>query len=203
MHALAVAAGLALLLGAGVYLLDRPAGSAWLIPAAWQAGAPGAWFGAIGAWLPSFVHTFAFSVLVAWLLPRRLAFIAAACLSWALVDTLAEYGQHAAVSSSVASALEAWFSHSQVAMQVGRYFTQGSFALADVAAGLAGSAAAFVALCLACPEIRRPRAVQTSAGPSRSSRLLGGQPGSTANAVNTPCSFLHPERSSKTRGIAT
>ena len=81
MLALALAAGLALLLGAGVYLLDRPAGSAWLIPAAWQAAAPGTWFGQVGPWLPSFTHAFAFSIFTALLLPPRVGFGAGACLT--------------------------------------------------------------------------------------------------------------------------
>jgi hypothetical protein len=190
MLALAVTAGLTLALGAGVYLLDRPAGSAWLIPSAWQAQTPGPWFGRVGLWLPSFAHAFAFSVLTALLLPRRLGFAAAGCLTWALIDTLAECGQHAAASVPLASALEALLGNSAVAMQVGRYFTQGSFAAADVAAGLAGSAVAFAALWLAMP--RRQGAVAAAAprdGLRAPARVL--------------CSFLHLERSSTTRGSST
>lgn len=147
MHALALLAGLALVLGVLVYLVDRPPGSAWLLPSQWQA-APGGrgWFGAAGLWLPSFVHAFAFSVLSAWLLPQRSAFAAGACLSWALIDTLAECGQHPSLAPLAASAIERAFGHSSAAVQAGRYFTHGSFAVADVAAGLAGSALALLAL---------------------------------------------------------
>jgi hypothetical protein len=146
MLALAVCAGAMLLLGLAVYLLDRPSGSAWLIPRAWQATSPGHWFGPAGPWLPSFVHAFAFSVFTAWCLPRRPPFVAAACLSWALVDTLAEIGQHAAVSAKVAAAVEQAFDGAALAGRVGRYFTQGSFDPADVMAGLAGCALAYLFL---------------------------------------------------------
>lgn len=144
--ALAFAAGLTLLLGAAVYLLDRPVGTAWLIPAAWQAATPGAWFGAFGLWLPSFAHAFAFSVLTACLLPRRPGFAALACMGWALVDALAELGQHPALSAPLAAGLQSALDGAPLAARVGRYFTQGSFDAADLAAGLAGGALAYLAL---------------------------------------------------------
>lgn len=146
MLALAFTAGAALLLGTAVYLLDRPAGSAWLIPPAWQAGTPGAWFGAIGPWLPSFVHAFAFSLLTAALLPRRPGCAALACVAWGLVNALAEVGQHPAVSAQLAAGLQRAFEGAPLAARVGRYFVQGSFDTADLAAALAGSALAYLAL---------------------------------------------------------
>ena len=149
-------AGLALLLltvGAGVYLLDRAPGSAMLLPAAWQHGAAlgpgsdgGSWFGAIGGWLPSFVHSFAFGLLTALLLPRRIGAAAAACGGWALVDSLAELGQHAALSPALVAAIEQVFGTGPLASALGRYFARGAFDLADLVAGLAGAALAFVAL---------------------------------------------------------
>ncbi len=146
MHAVLATAGLALLLGAAIYLVDRPAGSAWLVPSAWQAAKPGRGFGAVGQWLPSLVHAFAFSVLTAWLLPRRAGCAAAACLGWALVDSLAEIGQHSAVSAPLAAALAAAFDSAPLAARLARYFTQGTFDPADLAAALAGSALAYLAL---------------------------------------------------------
>ncbi len=146
MPALLVSAGLLLSLGTAVYLLDRPQGSAWLIPPAWQSAMPGHWFGTVGHWLPSFVHALAFSVLTAAFLPRRPAFAAAACLAWALVDTLAELGQHAAFSATLAAAIAASLGDTPWAARLGLYFTRGSFDPADVFAGLAGSVLAYVLL---------------------------------------------------------
>lgn len=146
MLSLAIMAGLALGIGTAVYLLDRPAGSAWLIPPAWQSAAPAPWFGRAGPWLPSLVHAFAFSVLTALALPERPWRAAVACLAWAAIDTLAELGQHAAVSGALAAALATAFDGAAGALRLGRYFTMGTFDLADLAAGWAGSAFAFVAL---------------------------------------------------------
>jgi len=144
--ALAVAAGLVLLAGSAVYLLDRPAGSAWLVPPAWQAATDGRWFGAIGPWLPSFAHAFAFSVFTALVLPRRPGRAAAACVGWAAIDTLAEAGQHAAIAPALAAGLTSAFDGAPLAARIGRYFTQGSFDITDVLAGLAGSGVAYAAL---------------------------------------------------------
>ncbi|MCW5636017.1 MAG: hypothetical protein KIT17_21960 [Rubrivivax sp.] len=144
---LPVAAAVAsLVLGLLVYLLDRPAGSAALLPAPWHAGSPLGLFGAAGAWLPSLVHAFSFAILTAWALPRRRGMAAGACIGWAVIDTLAELAQLPALAMPLAAALLATFDHSALAGQVGRYFTQGSFAAADVAASLAGAALAYLAL---------------------------------------------------------
>jgi hypothetical protein len=147
-----VAAVLALTAGVLVYVLDRPAGTASLLPSVWHAGSGVSWFGPAGAWLPSLVHAFAFSVLTALALPWRQRNMAAACLGWAGIDTLAEIGQHAAVSPAVTAALmnaSALTGGHAVAEPVARYFANGSFDVADVAAGLAGCLLAYAALRLA------------------------------------------------------
>jgi hypothetical protein len=164
---LAVTAGVALGIGTAVYLLDRPAGSAWLIPAAWQSATPGRWFGPFGPWLPSLAHAFAFSVLTALALPRRPGYAAAACVAWAVVDTLAEIGQHPAFAGALAAALAAAFDGAAAAVRLGRYFTMGSFDAADLAAGWTGSALAFVALRRWLPAPPAPAApAAPAAGPA-------------------------------------
>ncbi|MFO1267752.1 MAG: hypothetical protein U1F67_13855 [Rubrivivax sp.] len=134
-NALAAAAAAALLLGALIYLLDRPAGSAWLLPAqwqeAWQSRWPASSASTVRAWAVAAelracvrlqrAHRAAVS-------PHRPAFAAAACAGWAFVDTLAEIGQHAAMSQDVAAAVTALLGHGSTAVHIARYFTNGSFA---------------------------------------------------------------------------
>ena len=148
---LAALATLLLAAGAAVYLFDRAPGTAMLLPVAWQRGGIGEGgaailFGDIGGWLPSFVHTFAFGIFTALLLPRRTASAAAACAGWAVVDTLAELGQHPAIAPALAAGLEQAFGAGTLVDALGRYFVRGSFSPADVIAGLAGAGLAFVAL---------------------------------------------------------
>jgi len=181
----ALAVGL-LVLGTAVYLLDRTPGSAWLIPAAWQAGGGGdgrgggTVFGALGRWLPSFVHAFAFAVLTALVLPRHPASVPAACVGWALVDTLAEVGQHAAVSAPLAAAIESWLGPgpvgTSIARPLARYFTRGSFDVADVIAGLAGAVVAYGLL---------RRALRPSSD-SSSSDSSSSEPPSPASPATAP-----------------
>ena len=159
---LAATAALLLATGAAVYLLDRAPGTAMLLPSAWQrggiTGGDAAFFGELGGWLPSLVHAFAFSTFTALLLPRRAGTAAAACAGWALVDTLAEIGQHPAIAPALAAGLEQAFGAGILVDSLGRYFVRGSFQPADVAAGLAGAGLAFMGLMA----VRAVRAVGTS-----------------------------------------
>mgnify|MGYP001048704095 CR=1 FL=1 len=86
MAVLALSAGLLLYLG------DRPAGSAWLIPALPLLQGMNL-FGSAGAWLPSFVHPFAFALLTAAALPDRASWRYGACLGWLVVNAAFELGQ--------------------------------------------------------------------------------------------------------------
>jgi len=157
------AAGLVLLLlGTGVYLVDRPAGTTMLLPSGWSWHQDGAsWFGHVGDFLPSFVHAFSFSLFTALLLPRTLGHTAAACGAWALLETLFEVGQHARVAPKLVEALGDTLSGLPGSEALRRYFQHGSFDPADMAAGIAGALVAFVVVMATMH--RRP-------GPSASSR---------------------------------
>lgn len=145
------AAGLLMLaLGVAVYVLDRPDGTAMLLPRSWVMHAPGqSWFGAIGGSLPSFVHAFAFSLFTALVLPRTWRHGALACGGWALCETLFELGQHPQVSPWLVQQLHAMAGWPGMEA-LRRYFKQGSFSTSDVVAGLAGAALAFGALWWLC-----------------------------------------------------
>ena len=80
-------------LGLLVYLMDRDASKAALIPSvAWLAGSNV--FGALGGWLPSFAHTFAFSLFTAAVLPECGVPRYGACVAWFAVNVAFELGQH-------------------------------------------------------------------------------------------------------------
>jgi hypothetical protein len=147
---LACAALLLLLLGTAVYVLDRPAASAALLPAAWERSVAGvSWFGSVGEWLPSFVHAFSFSIFTALVLPPSPRRAAWACGSWALVDSLAELGQHHSVAAALAAALlgpDPTRPTNPVLATLARYFSQGSFDICDLAAGLTGAGLAYLGL---------------------------------------------------------
>ena len=146
-----VAASLALLLGGLVYALDRGGlpQARWATLAGWVV-AP--WFGAVGGWLPSFVHPFAFSLFTAALRApgARPAYLA--CAAWGLVNVAFELGQHPRVGPALAAHLQAAFGPTGVGRALADYFTLGRFDPADLAAATAGALAAAAWLRAAHPK---------------------------------------------------
>jgi hypothetical protein len=143
---LVTAALIALALGLAVYLLDRPAGHAALLPAAWSAAtAPGV-FGALGGWWPSFAHPFAFALLgqACCADGRRPAW--GVCVGWWAVNMAFECAQHPAVAPTVAVALLAGFGAEGVAATLARpvaaYLLRGTFDPGDLVAATLGALAA-------------------------------------------------------------
>lgn len=138
----AVAAALAA--GLLVYLGDRPAGTAWLLPQAGALRGP-VGLGDAASWLPSAVHVFAFALLSALVLPPRRLLYTVACAGWMLVDLAFELGQH----PDAAAPLSGWLlAHLplDLAQPLARYFLAGTFDRADLGAALLGGAAAWLLL---------------------------------------------------------
>lgn len=131
--------------GIAVYVLDRPAGTAYLLPRwlEWhRAGAP--LFGAVGEWLPSFAHALFFTVLTAAVLPasRWRPWLAVAL--WCALGSALEIGQHPALSSAWVAALPHWFAKVPVLDHLGAYWRTGGFGLDDLAASAVGCVLATV-----------------------------------------------------------
>jgi hypothetical protein len=138
------------MLGALVYVLDRPAGSAVGLPHLLAFGHGPSFFGALGGNLPSFAHGFAFALLTCLLLPPRRRWLAAACAFWAVVDAGFEVLQLPALAQPLAAALRhaAWPSLETFAA----YFANGRFDPLDL---LASTLGAFVAFGVAAFVMRR------------------------------------------------
>lgn len=132
---------LALTIGLLVYLTDRPAGQATWIPVAWYLGS-GPLFGAAGAWLPSFLHPFAFALFTASSWPRHTTTAWQACGLWWGIELAFELAQHPAVSTPLAAALDALAGRQLLSS----YLLRGRFDIADVAALTAGACAALLLL---------------------------------------------------------
>ncbi len=131
----------ALALGAEVYLADRPAGHAMLVPSAVAFGGLG-WFGPLGAWLPSFLHPFAFSLLTAAACPPRAAPAYGACAAWWAVNVAFEILQLPELATSFATAIEQVFGHGALAQALAQYALRGTFDAGDLVAATAGALAA-------------------------------------------------------------
>jgi hypothetical protein len=137
-------------LGALVYVTDRPAHSAVLIPNfAWTSGLHV--FGSVGQWLPSFVHPLAFSLFTAAASPARAAPRYGVCAAWGLVNLVFEIGQHAALKTQLVMGMQDVFGSAPFTPWLGHYFLRGTFDVADMTAVFCGALTAAALLHLVQP----------------------------------------------------
>lgn len=138
---LAAIGGAALLLGLIVYLADRGAGTAILLPAGlWSRG--GGLLTPVGFCLPSFVHPFAFALFTVALRPVAGASAYRVCAAWWAVNVAFELGQRPDAAEAIAAALRASFGQAWPARLLANYFLHGTFDRADLLAASAGALAA-------------------------------------------------------------
>ena len=138
---LLITACLGLALGLLVYLTDRVPGHASLLPAlAWMSGHHH--FGALGQWLPSFLHPFAFSLLTAATLRRQAAPHDSACVAWAAINLAFEFAQHPLLKAPLATALQDGLGWTPLAEPLANYVLRGTFDPGDLLAVVLGALAA-------------------------------------------------------------
>lgn len=136
---------LALAAGTLVYLTDRDASRAMLIPAIPLLAGLGL-FGGLGAWLPSFVHPFAFSLFTAAVQPSRRSPAYWACAMWWAINVAFEVAQAPNVSAYVADVLPKLFGPTWLADTMSNYLLRGTCDVADLVAATAGAVAAAAVL---------------------------------------------------------
>jgi len=139
----------ALMLGSLVYLFDRPAETVYLLPQAWslEQGVHRQWFGALGNYFPAFVHVYAFALLTVAVYPRP-APVTQICVFWWALDSLFELGQHASISTYVATSLPKWFRHIPILDNAANYFLRGAFDPLDLSAIALGGLFAYLTISL-------------------------------------------------------
>ena len=144
-------AGLALALGGLLYLTDRAATQALLVPNV-HALAGLQVFGVLGYWLPSFLHTFAFGLVTAVVLPRQGGSCYVGCAAWFVVNAVFELGQHPALSGPLSTAIGNGLGHGAAARALSNYFVLGRFDPLDIVAAALGAGGAAAVLAA----VRRP-----------------------------------------------
>jgi hypothetical protein len=136
---------LVLAVGLLVYMTDRDATHAVLFPTI-AALDTGPMFGVLGPWLPSLVHTFAFSLFTAAALPLRSMWRYGACAAWCAVNVAFEMGQHPKVNAPLAEALQGSFGPTLLTRPLANYFLRGTFDGGDIVAAIVGAIAAAAVL---------------------------------------------------------
>jgi len=140
---------LAMAVGLLVYLTDRDPSHTALIPA-FAALAGSSLFGALGQWMPSFVHPFAFSLFTAATYPSRASAGYSACVAWWAVNVVFEVVQCPGINQPVAQAAEGIFGRVWPARLLSNYVLRGTFDPGDLMAATAGAVAAAAVLYLVC-----------------------------------------------------
>ena len=131
----------AFMVGLLVYWMDRDTSRAATIPTVpWLANRHA--FGVMGGWLPSFVHTFAFSLFTAAVQPFRAAPRYGVCAAWFAVNAAFEIGQHRQVSTPLAELLRGDLGGLPLTQPLANYFVHGAFDPGDIIAALLGAMAA-------------------------------------------------------------
>ncbi len=141
---LALIALATLAIGVLVYVLDRPAGTAYFLPQSISfANGNHSWFGAWGGRLPEFAHVYAFILLTVavspW--PKR---VLPACVFWWVLATLAEVAQHSALAPRVVALVPDWFQQVPVLDNTASYFVHGTFDPWDLVAIALGTVSAYI-----------------------------------------------------------
>ena len=161
-----IVALMALAIGVLVYLLDRPGTSVYLIPDGWSPGGGVApVFGELGGFLPTFAHTFAFTLFTSALLePWRWAAVVA-CAAWWFVDSLFEIAQSDAWSGVIAAHVPVWFADWPLLDNVAGYFVGGHFDWRDLVSISVATVSAFIVIRLSHRDRqKKPRSVVRGRG---------------------------------------
>jgi len=137
-----------LLVGALVYLIDRPPEATYFlhfsrIKVSLYGILPNV-FGVIGNSLPDFLHVFSFIMLTAGLLSWGKKGSLAICLCWFSIDFIFELFQK--FNTLPLKIIPKWFKGIPFLENTGNYFTQGTFDLLDLIAITLGTTAAYFVL---------------------------------------------------------
>jgi len=98
-------------------------------------------FGGLGGSVPEFVHPFAFSLMAIGLVSRTRRSRLWICLIFLFMNALFEIGQ--GCGSFVGEYIPQWFNRVFLIENIDNYFSEGTFARADLIASLVGSTLAF------------------------------------------------------------
>ena len=132
-----------LLLGALVYVIDRPPEQVPVLSDLNLSHHIPALFGSVGHSLPTFAHVFAFCLLTALLLGNAKRNAAAVCLAWFCVDSAFELGQTEQAAGWLQPFIPQWFDYVPILDQTGSFFGNGTFDVFDLISIALGAVTAY------------------------------------------------------------
>lgn len=140
----------ALCIGVLVYMFDRHTESIYFLPD-WLSfkSTTGSFFGAIGNYLPTFIHVYAFILLTTAVAVPSITSIVPVCLSWFALDSLLEVAQFGSIARWIATHTPDWFTGIPLLENTASYFMLGTFDVLDLVSIAAGTLAAYITFTIA------------------------------------------------------
>ena len=133
----------ALIMGSLTYLLDRKVKASFVPDQLFSGGGFIFLLGSVGNHLPSFSHTFAFTLFttaVLWTWPR---YITACCVIWFIIEALLELGQYNIIAAEIGRLVPIVFYETASLEVIPRYFLDGTFDYFDLLSIALGSICAY------------------------------------------------------------
>jgi len=141
---LVLIASLSMVAGLFIYAADRAPGSVYLFPDALSLNSgEGLIFGALGAYLPTFIHVYTFTLLTYACLSCDRAAVITTCGFWFIIDSLLELCQQEVVATGIITIVPQWFDSIPVLENVSPYFVKGTFDPVDLLSIAVGSITAY------------------------------------------------------------
>lgn len=144
-----IAAMSALILGLCIYLFDRNPETVYFI-SNWFSldGETNPIFGALGNYLPAFLHVYAFTLLTVIVFAQSHRQILIICAGWLTIDSLFEIGQINFIAESIASHTPGWFTGVPFLENTANYFLMGTFDILDLLSITIGTFTAYITIIL-------------------------------------------------------
>jgi hypothetical protein len=148
-------AGLALLTGVVIYVLDRSPSNVyflrgWINEAEHRQASQDlseGYFGHLGYYLPTLLHTFAFILLtMALVIPYQSfkKYILRVCLAWFVIESLFELAQMDTIANQIARRFSTGFAEIPFIENIPNYFIAGTFDVLDLLSIAVGAIAAYL-----------------------------------------------------------
>jgi hypothetical protein len=147
---------LGLLIGAAVYVIDRPPDRTYLfnLLPIWLSGYSTGprLFTIVGGSLPSFIHALSFSMITSSLYPPKTLIYASICLTWLFIGVIFELGQ--GPGKWIVQLIPECIDRIPCIGSIRDYFVLGTFDVLDLLAVFLGSSTGFFLLLLTCDRRR-------------------------------------------------
>lgn len=137
----------AIILGLCIYLFDRNPETVYFISNRFSLDREtGPFFGALGNYLPAFLHVYAFILLTVVVFAQSHRQILIICAGWLTIDSFFEVGQINFLAESIASHTSGWFAGVPFLENTANYFLMGTFDILDLLSIAAGTLAAYITI---------------------------------------------------------